>query len=158
MEENEHRQEGARQVSLLAKACKSEIPTKRGRRYYQAEFWPTITRGKRTPSSCVWSDISIAGRNRIDCPARADNFFSKAPGFRHLLPGALLTWPSSGAWPQFAPAHIPNWARKNAIPALGKSRALRKAGASHNGEVVLVGGIRSTITFIPITSVPRSKS
>jgi Fe-S oxidoreductase len=64
----------------------------------------------------------------------AANFFSQAPGFRHILQSALHLAPQRGV-PRFARSTFQHWARKNRVPGLGEN--IEPASAAQKGEVVL---------------------
>jgi len=117
-------------------------------------FGPLL-RGQEAPSSCVCfrNDRSL-GATRIDCPVRRQ-FFSQAPGFRHLLQGALHLARSGACLSSPAP-HSKTGLEKIEFPASEKTPSLLPP--EHRTRAKLsCGRIRSTITFIPIRAVPRSK-
>jgi FAD/FMN-containing dehydrogenase/Fe-S oxidoreductase len=112
-------------LCLSCKACKSECPTNVDVATYKAEFLAHYYEGKSRPLHAYafgmidrWAQVgSIA-------PLVA-NFFSQAPGFRHILHGALHLAPQRRV-PRFARSTFQQWARKNRVPGLGEK-----------GEVVL---------------------
>jgi Fe-S oxidoreductase len=67
---------------------------------------------------------------------RVANFFSQAPGFRHILQSALHLAPQRRV-PQFAHSTFQQWARKHHVPGLGANSGHSSATTPDRGEVIL---------------------
>ena len=105
-------------LCLACKACKSECPTNVDVATYKAEFLAHYYEGKSRPLHAYafgmidrWAELG----SKVPWLA---NFFSSAPGFRHLLQSVLHLAPQR-AMPQLAPSTFQNWARKRKFPACG---------------------------------------
>jgi len=68
-------------------------------------------------------------------PALA-NFFSQAPGFRHLLQSVLHLAPQRRV-PRFARSTFQQWARRNHVPGLAETISQRSTSTPQRGEVIL---------------------
>jgi Fe-S oxidoreductase len=123
-------------LCLSCKACKSECPTNVDVATYKAEFLAHYYEGRRRPLHAYAFGMIDRWAQLGSIAPFAANFFSQAPGFRHLLQSALHLAPQRRV-PQFARSTFQLWARKNRIPGLGENTGAARAGAQHKGEVVL---------------------
>ena len=64
------------------------------------------------------------------------NFFSQAPGFRHLLQSVLHLAPQRRV-PRLAHSTFQQWARRHRVPAPGEKTEVESAAAPNKGEVIL---------------------
>jgi Fe-S oxidoreductase len=123
-------------LCLSCKACKSECPTNVDVATYKAEFLAHYYEGNSRPLHAYafgmidrWAQLgSIA-------PGVA-NFFSQAPGFRHILQAALHLAPQRRV-PRFAHSTFQQWARRNRVPGLGETTAPASVAAPQKGKVIL---------------------
>ena len=104
-------------LCLSCKACKSECPTNVDVATYKAEFLAHYYESKKRPLHAYafglidrWAELGSS------VPGLA-NFFSQAPGLRHILQAALHLAPQRSV-PRLAGTSFQRWARKNQIPAL----------------------------------------
>jgi Fe-S oxidoreductase len=123
-------------LCLSCKACKSECPTNVDVATYKAEFLAHYYEGKSRPLHAYafgmidrWAQFGSIG-------PRVANFFSQAPGFRHILQSALHLAPQRRV-PRFAHSTFQQWARRNRVPGLAETTAPTSAAAPQKGEVVL---------------------
>ncbi len=121
-------------LCLSCKACKSECPTNVDVATYKAEFLAHYYEGKKRPLHAYafgmidrWAELG----SKVPWLA---NFFSNAPGFRHILQSVLHLAPQR-TMPQLARSTFQSWAKKNRVPAPGGPNGL--AAASGKGDVIL---------------------
>jgi Fe-S oxidoreductase/FAD/FMN-containing dehydrogenase len=117
-------------LCLACKACKSECPTNVDVATYKAEFLAHYYEDKSRPlHAYAFGMIDRWAALGSKVPWLA-NFFSSAPGFRHLLQGVLHLAPQR-RMPQLAGSTFQSWARKNRVPALrGASGSATSSGKS----------------------------
>ncbi len=121
-------------LCLACKACKSECPTNVDVATYKAEFLAHYYEGKRRPlHAYAFGMIDRWAELGSNAPWLA-NFFSSAPGFRHLLQSVLHLAPQR-SMPQLARSTFQSWAKKNRVPTLGG--ATGSATASGKTNVIL---------------------
>ena len=103
-------------LCLACKACKSECPTNVDVATYKAEFLAHYYEGKSRPLHAYafgmidrWAELG----SKVPWLA---NFFSSAPGFRHVLQSVLHLAPQR-KMPQLAGSTFQSWARKRKLPA-----------------------------------------
>jgi FAD/FMN-containing dehydrogenase/Fe-S oxidoreductase len=105
-------------LCLACKACKSECPTNVDVATYKAEFLAHYYENKRRPlHAYAFGMIDRWAQLGSNVP-RLANFFSSAPGFRHLLQSVLHLAPQR-KMPQLARSTFQSWARKKRVPAVG---------------------------------------
>jgi FAD/FMN-containing dehydrogenase/Fe-S oxidoreductase len=122
-------------LCLSCKACKSECPTNVDIATYRAEFLSHYYEGKSRP-------LHAHAFGRIDRWAqlgsfapRTANFFSRAPGFDHLL-RLLLGLPNERKVPRFARRTFQSWARIRKPPSLAKSKASAAVSADERRVIL----------------------
>jgi len=105
-------------LCLACKACKSECPTNVDVATYKAEFLAHYYEGKSRPLHAYafgmidrWAELG----SRVPWLA---NFFSSAPGFRHVLQSVLHLAPQR-KMPQLAGSTFQSWASNRQYPACG---------------------------------------
>ena len=124
----------AMDLCLACKACKSECPTNVDVATYKAEFLAHYYEDKRRPlHAYAFGMIDRWAELGSQFPGLA-NFFSSAPGFRHILQSVLHLAPQR-KMPQLARSTFQSWARKNRVPALGA--ATGASPASGKSDVIL---------------------
>jgi FAD/FMN-containing dehydrogenase/Fe-S oxidoreductase len=124
----------AMDLCLACKACKSECPTNVDVATYKAEFLAHYYEDKRRPlHAYAFGMIDRWAELGSQFPGIA-NFFSSAPGFRHILQSVLHLAPQR-KMPQLARSTFQSWARKNRVPALGA--ATGASPASGKSDVIL---------------------
>jgi FAD/FMN-containing dehydrogenase/Fe-S oxidoreductase len=124
----------AMDLCLACKACKSECPTNVDVATYKAEFLAHYYEGKRRPlHAYAFGMIDRWAELGSQFPGLA-NFFSSAPGFRHILQSVLHLAPQR-KMPQLARSTFQSWARKNRVPAFGA--ATGASPASGKSDVIL---------------------
>ena len=117
-------------LCLSCKACKSECPANVDVATYKAEFLSHYYERNRRPlRAYAFGMIDRWARWASLCPAIA-NFFTHAPGFRHLV-GWILGLAPQRQLPRFASLNFRRWARR-ARPAL-----FEKPPSSKKQEVLL---------------------
>jgi FAD/FMN-containing dehydrogenase/Fe-S oxidoreductase len=117
-------------LCLSCKACKSECPANVDVATYKAEFLSHYYERNRRPlRAYAFGMINRWAQWASRTPAAA-NFFSRAPGFRHLL-GLILGLAPQRQLPTFARLNFRRWAKRQR-PALFK-----KAPRPEKQEVVL---------------------
>jgi Fe-S oxidoreductase len=106
-------------LCLACKACKSECPTNVDVATYKAEFLAHYYEDKSRPLHAYafgmidrWAELG----SKVPWLA---NFFSSAPGFRHVLQSVLHLAPQR-KMPQLAGTTFQSWARKQRVPACGR--------------------------------------
>jgi len=123
-------------LCLSCKACKSECPTNVDVATYKAEFLAHYYEGKRRPlHAYVFGRIDRWAQIGSAAPWLA-NFFSQAPGFRHVMQSTLRLAPERRS-PRLATSSFQNWARKHRIPAPGETTARESDAALAKPEVLL---------------------
>jgi FAD/FMN-containing dehydrogenase/Fe-S oxidoreductase len=121
-------------LCLACKACKSECPTNVDVATYKAEFLAHYYEGKRRPlHAYAFGMIDRWAELGSNIPWLA-NFFSSAPGFRHLLQG-VLHLARQRSMPQLARSTFQSWAKKKRVPALPGGNV--SATASGKSDVIL---------------------
>src|SRR5258708_13539099 len=121
-------------LCLACKACKSECPTNVDVATYKAEFLAHYYEDKRRPlHAYAFGMIDRWAQLGSNVPQLA-NFFSNAPGFRHLLQSVLHLAPQR-SMPQLARSTFQSWARKKQVPALGGTNG--SATPSGKSNVIL---------------------
>jgi len=121
-------------LCLACKACKSECPTNVDVATYKAEFLAHYYEGKSRPlHAYAFGMIDRWAQLGSSVPWLA-NFFSSAPGFRHVLQSVLHLAPQR-SMPQLARSTFQSWAKKKRVPALGG--ATGSATASGKSDVIL---------------------
>jgi FAD/FMN-containing dehydrogenase/Fe-S oxidoreductase len=124
----------AMDLCLACKACKSECPTNVDVATYKAEFLAHYYEDKRRPlHAYAFGMIDRWAELGSQFPGLA-NFFSSAPGFRHILQSVLHLAPQR-KMPQLARSTFQSWARKNRVPAFGA--ATGASPASGKSDVIL---------------------
>ncbi len=117
-------------LCLSCKACKSECPANVDVATYKAEFLSHYYENKRRPlRASAFGKINRLAQWASLAPEIA-NFFSHAPGFRHLL-GLILGLAPQRQMPRFARLNFRRWARRER-PAL-----FAKTPRSEKQEAVL---------------------
>jgi len=117
-------------LCLSCKACKSECPANVDVATYKAEFLSHYYENKRRPlRAYAFGKINRLAQWASLAPEIA-NFFSHAPGFRHLL-GLILGLAPQRQVPRFARLNFRQWARRER-PAL-----FAKTPGSEKQEAVL---------------------
>ncbi len=117
-------------LCLACKACKSECPTNVDVATYKAEFLAHYYEGKRRPlHAYAFGMIDRWAELGSNVPWLA-NFFSNAPGFRHILQSVLHLAPQR-TMPQLASSSFQSWA-KNKVPVLGAATGLATASGKTN--------------------------
>ena len=121
-------------LCLACKACKSECPTNVDVATYKSEFLAHYYEGKKRPlHAYAFGMIDRWAELGSNVPWLA-NFFSSAPGFRHVLQSALHLAPQR-SMPQLARSTFQSWAKKRRVPALGGTNGSAKA--SSKSDVIL---------------------
>jgi Fe-S oxidoreductase len=139
----------ALELCLSCKACKSECPTNVDIATYKAEFLAHYYEGRRRPlKAYAFGLIDRWVRAGSLAPWLA-NFFNHAPGFRHLVQGALHLAPQRDV-PRLAGATFQQWARRQQVPVPGTSNGQPLAAAG-KGEVILWADTFNNY-FYPATS------
>jgi FAD/FMN-containing dehydrogenase/Fe-S oxidoreductase len=122
-------------LCLSCKACKSECPTNVDVATYKAEFLAHYYESNRRPlHAYAFGMIDRWAQLGSISPVIA-NFFSQAPGFRHILQSVLHLAPQR-TMPRLAPSTFQKWARQHRVPAPGE-KANPESAASSNGQVIL---------------------
>jgi FAD/FMN-containing dehydrogenase/Fe-S oxidoreductase len=132
----------AMDLCLSCKACKSECPTNVDVATYKAEFLAHYYEDNARPLHAYafgmidrWAELGSS------VPWLA-NFFSQAPGFRHVMQAALHLAPQRRV-PQLAGSSFQAWARRNGVPEVGRANGhasengSRKPAAAGKPEVIL---------------------
>jgi len=119
-------------LCLSCKACKSECPTNVDVATYKAEFLAHYYQERTRPLHAYAFGMIDRWAQLGSIAPRVANFFSQAPGFRHILQSALHLAPQRRV-PQFARSTFQHWARKNRVPGLGQN----KGAGFPKGEVIL---------------------
>jgi Fe-S oxidoreductase len=121
-------------LCLACKACKSECPTNVDVATYKAEFLAHYYEDKSRPlHAYAFGMIDRWAQLGSNVP-RLANFFSNAPGFRHVLQSILHLAPQR-SMPQLARSTFQSWARKKLVPTLGGKNG--SATASGKSDVIL---------------------
>jgi FAD/FMN-containing dehydrogenase/Fe-S oxidoreductase len=123
-------------LCLSCKACKSECPTNVDVATYKAEFLAHYYEDKTRPLHAYAFGMIDRWAQLGSIAPRVANFFSQAPGFRHILQSALHLAPQRRV-PQFAHSTFQQWARKHHVPGLGANSGAPSAAAPDKGEVIL---------------------
>jgi FAD/FMN-containing dehydrogenase/Fe-S oxidoreductase len=123
-------------LCLSCKACKSECPTNVDVATYKAEFLAHYYEGKSRPLHAYAFGMIDRWAQLGSIAPLVANFFSRAPGFRHILQGALHLAPQRRV-PRFARSTFQQWARRNQIPSLGESNGSASVASPGNGHVIL---------------------
>src|SRR5260370_19411410 len=131
-------------LCLSCKACKSECPANVDVATYKAEFLSHYYENKRRPlRAYAFGKINRLAQWASLAPEIA-NFFSHAPGFRHLL-GLILGLAPQRQVPRFSRLNFPQWARLEPgarfwqTPGPGKDGA---AGVLHSLHQLFSSGAR----------------
>ncbi len=112
-------------LCLACKACKSECPANVDIATYKAEFLSHFYESNRRPLFAhAFGNIDKWLRAASRAP-RAANFFSHAPGFRHILRAALRLAPEREI-PSLAPATFLQAFRKNRRKSVSPTAPARK--------------------------------
>jgi FAD/FMN-containing dehydrogenase/Fe-S oxidoreductase len=132
--EDEHVKE-ALELCLSCKACKSECPANVDIATYKAEFLSHYYEKKRRPlSAYVFGLVNLWASIGSLIPGIA-NFFSHAPGSRHLLQ-RVLGLATQRQLPRLAPMSFRQWVRRNRPSIFGEGMSLQSA--PHNGRQVVL--------------------
>ena len=132
--EDEHVKD-ALELCLSCKACKSECPANVDIATYKAEFLSHYYEKKRRPlSAYVFGLVNLWASIGSLIPGIA-NFFSHAPGSRHLLQ-RVLGLATQRQLPRLAPMSFKQWARRNRPSILGEGMSLQSA--PHKGRQVVL--------------------
>ncbi len=108
-------------LCLSCKACKSECPTNVDIATYKAEFLAHYYEGRGRPLHArAFGEIDRWAKLGSMAPGLA-NFFSQAPGFRHLLNSMLHLAPQRRI-PQLAGSTFQHWARTNQVATPGTKK------------------------------------
>jgi FAD/FMN-containing dehydrogenase/Fe-S oxidoreductase len=119
------------ELCLSCKACKSECPANVDIATYKAEFLSHYYEKKRRPlNAYAFGLVERWARIGSVIPGIA-NFFSQAPGFRHLLQKLLGLAPQRLARMSFR-----QWVRRNRPSLFGENKSLQSA-LSNASRVVL---------------------
>src|SRR6267378_2309314 len=117
-------------LCLSCKACKSECPANVDVATYKAEFLSHYYENKRRPLRAYAFGMIDRWAQWASLAPEIANFFSHAPGFRHLL-GLILGLAPQRQLPRFARLNFRQWARRER-PAL-----FAKTPGSEKQEAVL---------------------
>jgi FAD/FMN-containing dehydrogenase/Fe-S oxidoreductase len=121
-------------LCLSCKACKSECPTNVDVATYKAEFLAHYYEDKSRPlHAYAFGMIDRWAQLGSNVPWLA-NFFSNAPGFRHVLQSVLHLAPQR-SMPRLARSTFQSWAKKKRVPTLGGTNGY--ATASGKNDVIL---------------------
>ncbi len=123
-------------LCLSCKACKSECPTNVDVATYKAEFLSHYYEGMNRPLHAYAFGMIDRWAQLGSVAPLVANFFSQAPGFRHILQSALHLAPQRRV-PRFARSTFQQWAGKNRVPSLGENCTPASGAAPHKGEVIL---------------------
>ncbi len=126
-------------LCLSCKACKSECPTNVDVATYKAEFLAHYYEGRSRPLHAYAFGMIDRWAQLGSIAPLVANFFSQAPGFRHLLQSVLHLAPQRRV-PRFARSTFQHWARRNRVPGLGEKTAPASAAATAQRRSHLVGG------------------
>jgi FAD/FMN-containing dehydrogenase/Fe-S oxidoreductase len=118
-------------LCLSCKACKSECPTNVDVATYKAEFLAHYYEGKSRPLHAYAFGMIDRWAQLGSNVAWLANFFSSAPGFRHLLQNVLHLAPQR-SMPQLASSTFQSWAKKNRVPSLGGTPGTVSASGKSN--------------------------
>ena len=105
-------------LCLSCKACKSECPTNVDVATYKAEFLAHYYEGKRRPLHAYAFGMIDRWAEMGSKSPRLANFFSNAPGFRHIMQSVLHLAPQR-KMPQLALSSFQNTLRHRQYPACG---------------------------------------
>ena len=123
-------------LCLSCKACKSECPTNVDIATYKAEFLSHYYESRRRPlHAYAFGLIDRWAKLGSVAPLLA-NFFSQAPGFRHLLQSVLHLAPHRRV-PRLAHSTFQQWARRHRVPALVGKTEFESSAAPYKREVIL---------------------
>src|SRR5882762_3825192 len=123
--ENENVKESL-ELCLSCKACKSECPANVDIATYKAEFLSHYYEKKRRPlNAYAFGLVERWARIGSVIPGIA-NFFSQAPGFRHLLQKLLALAPQRQL-PRLATMSFRQWVRRNRPSLFGEDNRLQSA-------------------------------
>ena len=123
--EDEHVKD-ALELCLSCKACKSECPANVDIATYKAEFLSHYYEKKRRPlNAYAFGLVERWARICSLIPGMA-NFFSQAPGSRHLLQKILGLAPQRQL-PRLATMSFRQWVRRNRPSLFGKDNSLQSA-------------------------------
>jgi Fe-S oxidoreductase len=124
-------------LCLSCKACKSECPANVDLATYKAEFLSHYYETKSRPlHAYAFGMIDRWARLASIAPGIA-NFFSRAPGFRGVLRGALNLAPQRQL-PGFSAPNFRRWALRNGVPALDGATGRQSGSAAANGREVIL--------------------
>ena len=122
----DERVKDALELCLSCKACKSECPANVDIATYKAEFLSHYYEKKRRPlNAYVFGLVELWARIGSLIPGIA-NFFSQAPGSRHLLQRVLGLAPQRQL-PRLVPMSFRQWARRNRPSIFGEGKSLQSA-------------------------------
>ena len=107
-------------LCLSCKACKSECPANVDIATYKAEFLSHYYEHNRRPLKAYAFGLIDQWARLASATPRIVNFFSLAPGIRHLVQMGLGLAPERRI-PRFAPLSFRRWARKEAAWVFGKN-------------------------------------
>ena len=123
--ENENVKESL-ELCLSCKACKPECPANVDIATYKAEFLSHYYEKKRRPlNAYAFGLVERWARIGSVIPGIA-NFFSQAPGFRHLLQKLLALAPQRQL-PRLATMSFRQWVRRNRPSLFGEDQSLQSA-------------------------------
>ena len=122
-------------LCLSCKACKSECPTNVDIATYRAEFLAHYYESKSRPLHAHFFGAIDRWAKLASAAPRTANFFSRAPGFGHLL-RSLLDLPSERKLPRFANRSFQSWANARNSSAPGDSRS-QTAAVANDRRVIL---------------------
>ena len=123
-------------LCLSCKACKSECPANVDIATYKAEFLSHYYEHNRRPLKAYAFGLIDQWARLASAAPHVANFFSQAPGIRHLVQKGLGL-ATERSMPRFAPLSFRRWARKHASWVFEKSATSPTIHAADDHAVIL---------------------